>query len=111
MTAVNASNKYTPFWQYEMINYGSQQKARLALFGELSDDEIWTDFLTWLDLDHTGRNFDPHLISRATARLNLEVGLSNLESKIKRWFLSTKHEHRQYILDAFLHGLRWDHFT
>ncbi len=108
MTAVNASNKYMPFWQYEMINYGSQQRARLALFGELSDDEIWADFLSWLEIGHSGRDFDWELIFRATIRLNMEIGLPNLESKVQEWFLSTTHEHKQEILDAFLDGLKRD---
>lgn len=111
MAAMNASNKYMPFWHYDMANYGSQPKARSAMFGELSDDEIWADFLSWLDIGHTGRNLDVYLISRTVARLNLEVGVTNLESKIQQWFLSTNHEHKHYILDAFLHGLRWDEFT
>jgi hypothetical protein len=104
MIPINAINKYSPFWQYEMINYGNQQRARLALFGELTDDEIWADFLSWLDIRHSTQ-LDPGLIHRATRRLNQEIGLPNLASKIQQWFLSTTHEHKIVILDAFLDGL------
>ena len=104
MSAVNAENKYTPFWQYEMLTYACRQQAKSALFGELSDDEIWADFLSWLDLDHTGRHLDCELIWRAATRLSGEIGLPDLESKIQLWFLSTMHEHKQDILDAFLAG-------
>ena len=104
MAAVNAINKYTPFWQYEMLTYASRQQAKLALFGELSDDEIWVDFLSWLEIGHFGRDLDGELIWRAATRLSGEVGLLNLESKIQQWFLSTTHEHKQDIHDAFLDG-------
>ena len=108
MIPVNAINKYTPFWQYEMLTYASRQQAKLALFGELTDDEIWADFLSWLEIRHSGREFDPGLIHRATRRLNMEIGLPNLASKIQQWFLRTTNEHKKVILDAFLDGLKRD---
>jgi hypothetical protein len=106
MPAVNAINKYTPFWQYEMLIYASRQQAKIALFGELSDDEIWADFLSWLDVRHS-KHLDLELIHRAATRLGGEIGLNNLDVKMQQWFLSTTHEHKQDIRTAFLDGYEY----
>ena len=76
---------------------------RADLFGAMDEEQIWADFVSWLEVRHSGIYLDLELLDDA-ARMLAAIGCLGLDAKLSQWYLATHNENRLAILSTFLDG-------
>jgi hypothetical protein len=99
---MTVDTKFLPFIEGSSSDL-SQPNLRANLFGDQTDNQVFADFISWIEVGHSGPYLDLELIDDS-AQMLAAVGCIGLDSKLVHWYASNPSSHNLAILSASLDG-------